>query len=90
MTLKKVENASAMAGYTFTGPRKLKNGCNVAWNIIEVPENVVDGEVVLLHFEINQAAPEGAYDVSVSCFDGAFDSNYEAVKFDIINGSVII
>lgn len=90
MTLKKIENASSMAGYTFTAPRNLKSGCNVAWNIVEVPESVIDGDILLLHFEMNENVSQGSYNVSVTCFDGAFDSNYEAVKFDVIDGSVII
>lgn len=90
LSLKKVENGSMMKEYTFTGPKNLKSGCNIAWNIIEVPENVVDGEVVLLHFEVNKGAQKGSHDISVTCFDGAFNSDYETVDFDIINGSIII
>lgn len=90
LTLKKVENGSTMTEYTFTGPKNLKSGCNAAWNIIEVPENVVDGEVVLLHFEVNKDALIGSHNISVTCFDGAFNSDYETVDFDIINGSIII
>lgn len=90
LILKKVENASLMTNYTFTEPKNLKSGCNVAWNIIDVPENVVDGEIILLHFEVVKGAPKGSHDISITCFDGAFDSNYETVKFDIINGSIII
>ena len=90
LTLKKVENGSTMKEYTFTGPKKLKSGCNVAWNIIEVPENVVDGEVVLLHFGVNDGTPKGSYDIAVTCFDGAFNSDYEPVDFDIVNGAIII
>ena len=90
LTLKKVENGSTMTEYTFTGPKNLKSGCNASWNIIEVPENVVDGEVVLLHFEVNKDALIGSHNISVTCFDGAFNSDYESVDFDIINGSIII
>ena len=90
LSLKKVENGSMMKEYTFTGPKNLKSGCNVAWNIIEVPDNVVDGETVLLHFAVNKDAPKGSYNISVTCFDGAFNSNYETIDFDIINGSITI
>ncbi len=90
LTLKKVENGSTMTEYTFTGPKNLKSGCNVAWNIIEVPENVIDGEVAVLHFDINSHTKKGSYEISVSCYDGAFDEEYEAVKFNIINGFIIV
>lgn len=90
MTLKKVESGSVMSAYTFTGPKNFKSGCNAAWNIIDVPENVDDGEIAILHFELAQDAKEGTYEISVSCYDGAFDKEYEAVKFNVINGSIII
>lgn len=89
MTLKKVESGSLMEGYTFTGPKNLKNGCRAAWNTVEIPENVIDGEVLILHFDINPQAPQGAHEVAVTCYDGAFNSEYEVVKFNIINGSII-
>ncbi len=90
MFLKNVDSGSSMGDYTFTAPKNKKSGCNAAWNIIDVPENIVDGEIAVLHFEIADDANPGAYDVSVSCYDGAFDSNYEPVKFGILNGSVNI
>ena len=90
MSLKNVESGVSMNDYTFTAPKNKKSGCNAAWNIIDVPENAADGEIAVLHFEIAEDANPGDYDVSVSCYDGAFDSNYEPVKFSIINGSVNI
>lgn len=90
MSLKNVESGASMNDYTFTAPKNKKSGCNAAWNIIDVPENVDDGEVAILHFELAQDAKEGIYEISVSCYDGAFDEEYEAVKFNIINGSIIV
>lgn len=90
MTLKKVESGLVMSAYTFTGPKNFKSGCNAAWSTVEVPENVTDGEVAVLHFNINSQAKKGSYEISVSCYDGAFDKEYEAVKFNVINGSIII
>lgn len=90
MTLKKVESGLAMSEYTFTGPKNFKSGCNAAWSTVEVPENVTDGEIAVLYFDVNSQAKKGSYEISVSCYDGAFDKEYEAVKFNVINGSIII
>lgn len=90
MSLKNVESGASMNDYTFTAPKNKKSGCNAAWNIIDVPENAADGEIAVLHFEIAEDAKVGTYDVKVTCYDGAFDSKYEPVKFSIINGSVNI
>lgn len=90
MSLEKVESGSSMKGYSFISPKNKKAGCNAAWNIVEAPENAVDGEVAILHFKLKSDAKKGIHDIAVSCYDGAFDSNYEPVKFKIIDGSVNI
>lgn len=90
MELKKIESGQAMKGYTFTGPKNLGNGCNAAWHNIDVPDHITDGEVMRLHFRLKKNVAPGAYKISVSCQNGAFDSNYKEVKFDTIHGYVIV
>lgn len=90
MSLEKVESGLSMKGYSFISPKNKKTGCNAAWNIVEAPENAVDGEVAILHFKLKADAKKGIHNIAVSCYDGAFDSNYEPVKFKIIDGSVNI
>ncbi len=90
MELTKIESGQAMEGYTFVGPKQPGNACNAAWYNIDVPEKVTDGEIALLHFKMNENADPGAYEISISCNNGAFDARYEKVEFDIINGYVIL
>ncbi len=90
LKLIKAENGSTMSDYMFTPPKNMQSGCNAAWSINDVPENVGNGEVLLLHFKVLRKAEKGTYPISISCNDGAFDAEYNSVAFDIINGSIII
>lgn len=90
MTLEKAENGSVMSEYMFTPPKNIKSGCNVAWNINDVPSENKDGDVLILYFKVSEKAKAGSYPISVSCLGGAFDSEYNAVSFDTINGTLNI
>lgn len=90
MELTKIESGKAMKGYSFVAPKKLSNACNAAWYINDVPDKITDGEIALLHFKLNKNVAPGAYEISISCDNGAFGSNYEEIQFDIINGYVVI
>lgn len=90
MTLTKIESGKAMEGYSFVGPKNLSNACNAAWYINNVPDKTTDGEVALLHFKLKKDAAPGAYEISISCDNGAFDDKYKEVKFETINGYVVI
>lgn len=90
MTLKKTENGSAMNEYMFTPPKNTKSGCNAAWYINDVPNENKDGDIMTLFFNVSKRAEKGSYPISVSCSGGAFDSEYKAVSFDIIDGTLNI
>lgn len=90
MKLTKIESGQAMEGYTFVGPKNLSNACNAAWYTIDTPEKVTDGEVALLHFKLEENVAPGAYEISVSCDNGAFDANHKKVELDVIKGYIIL
>lgn len=90
MFMKKAENGSVMSEYMFTPPKNTKSGCNAAWYINDVPSESKDGDILILYFKVSKKAQKGSYPISVSCRGGAFDSEYKAVSFDIIDGTLNI
>ncbi len=90
MELVKVESGEAMDGYTFTPPNDLCNGCNIAWHILDVPKDVTDGEVALLHFKLKEGVAPGAYEISVTSNYGSYDAQYNEIQFESIKGYVTI
>ena len=85
MTLEKIENGNVMNGYVFTPPKNMKCGCRFAWNINDVPESLHDGELLTLYYKIKKPIKNSPNPVSITCYDGAFDKNYNVVTFEIIN-----
>ncbi len=90
LELMEVENGLLMSEYMFTPPKNMKSDCNATWSIKDVPKGNNDGEVMILHFKVKRKASKGEYPIQISCNDGAFDDEYNAVAFDTINGSIII
>ena len=90
LELTDVSNGSIMGDYTFTPPKNMKSGCNAAWNINDMPEGELNGEIMVLHFKLLNKVTSGDYSVTVSCLNNAFDNSYNAFSFDSISGSVKI
>ncbi len=94
MTLAKVEKGTALSEMTFTSPKgeALKNGCELPWDAEEVlPEDVTNGNILKLTFEISDTAEIGDYDVTLSYNNGAIiDNDMLPVNIAIINGKVSI
>ncbi len=84
LELEKFESGEVMGGYVFTPPKNIKSGCNYAWNTNEVPEKAEEGEVLTLHYKIKKPIKTSLPPISISCYDGAFDENYELIDFEII------
>ena len=90
LELTDVSNGSIMGDYTFTPPKNMKSGCNAAWNINDMPEGELNGEIMVLHFKLLNKVTSGDYSVTVSCLNNAFDNSYNAFSFDTVSGSVKI
>ena len=88
LTLTEVSNGSLLEGYMFTPPKNMKSGCNAAWNITDIPEDIDDGEILVLHFKVSDKTHTGTYSVSVSCLNDAYDESFHAFSFDSIQGCV--
>lgn len=66
MSLTKVVSGSDYGDYYFVGPKKLQSGCTASWFLPELPEKVVDGNILELHFAINDNAESGSYPISIT------------------------
>lgn len=88
LTLTEVSNGSLLENYMFTPPKNMKSGCNAAWNINDVPSDIQDGEIAILHFKVSEKAQAGAYAISVSCLNDAFDESFQAFSFESIQGFI--
>lgn len=84
------QNGVALSALAFQAPSRFVSGCNFVWYGSETGE-VVDGEMLILTFEIADDAEPGTYPVSISWDDKAiFDSNSDIVTPDVTPGAIIV
>ena len=69
LTLTKVSNGSDYSDYNFTAPKDKSSGCTAAWFATDLPEEILDGDVLLLQFTVSAEATSGDYFVTVTCPD---------------------
>lgn len=81
MTLTDVRNGSNYQDYNFVGPRNYASGCCAGWFLSELPDEIVDGKLLELHFSIAKDAKSGIYPVFISIPDngGIVDGNKEII-----------
>lgn len=94
MTLTEVEKGTALSETTFTAPKgeALKNGCRFLWDAEYVsPEDVTNGNILKLTFEIADTAKTGDYNVTLSYNNGAvIDNDMLPVNLEITSGKISI
>lgn len=92
MSLTTVSNCSDYSEYNFVGPKNMQSGCTASWFLPEIPENIVDGNILELHFDIKEQAESGSYPISISRPDngGVVDQNREAIIFNNATGYIEI
>lgn len=88
LSLKEVESGEALSGLTFQAPKTYKNGCNLLWYGSE-PDEVVDGEIFSMNFDVSDSATPGTYPVKLVYSTGT-DINLNDVEFTVVNGSITI
>lgn len=66
MSLTKVVSGSDYSDYYFVGPKKMQSGCTASWFLPELPEKVVDGNILELHFVIKENAESGSYPITIT------------------------
>ena len=92
MSLTKVVSGSNYSEYNFVGPKNKQSGCTAAWFVSELPEDIIDGNILKLHFEIKESAKIGVYPVSVSRSNngGVVDQNKKEIIFNNAIGYIEI
>lgn len=84
------QNGVAFSALAFQEPSRLISGCNFVWYGSETGE-VIDGEMLILTFEIAEGAEPGTYPISISFNDNAiYDSNSDMVDPDVTQGAIVI
>ena len=91
-TLKLIDcqNGVALSALAFQKPSRLISGCNFVWYGSETGE-VMDGEMLILTFEIAENAEPGTYPISISWNDKAiYDGNSDIVEPKVTQGAIIL
>lgn len=84
------QNGVALSALTFQEPSRYVSGCNFVWYGSETGK-VMDGEMLILTFEIAENAKPGTYPVSISWNDrDIYDSNCDIVDPDVVQGGIVI
>lgn len=92
LSLTSIVKGSALSEMTFTIPKALNSGCNLPWDAEFVePENVTNGEILVLTFKVLDNAQKGIYDISLRYDDGAIVNNdLLSVDMLIIDGAIFV
>ncbi len=93
MTLVDAQSGSALSDVlNFTKANTLASGCNFVWDGQEITaENIKNGEILLLTFNILEDALSGSYPITVSYAEGdIIDGNLNVASFEIENGNITV
>lgn len=90
VALKDAENGNAFKDVlSLTRSRALGTGCVFTWDGIEINrEDVKDGEVLILHFDVSRDAKAGDYPIVIRGGDTAFTNDIAEVSLVVHNGSI--
>ena len=91
-TLKLIDcqNGIALSALTFQEPSRYISGCNFVWYGSETGE-VMDGEMLILTFEIAENVKPGTCPITISWNDrDIYDSNCDMVDPDVTQGGIVI
>lgn len=84
------QNGVALSALAFQEPSRLISGCNFVWYGSETGE-VIDGEMLILTFEISEDAEPGRYPITISWNDrDIYDNNCDMVDPDVTQGAIVI
>lgn len=92
MILTEVLNTSDYSEYNFVGPKNKQSGCTASWFTPEMPDKIIDGNILELRFDIKEKAKAGSYPIVVSRPDngGIVDQNKEEIIFNNAIGYIKI
>lgn len=83
---------SDYSDYYYIGPKNKESGCTATWFLPDIPEDIVDGCILELHFGISNQAESGSYPVSITRPDngGIVDQFKEPIVFNNSTGYINI
>ncbi len=86
------KNGSALNTLAFTKPGALNSGLSFGWDGTEVnPDDIKDGSIMILTFEVVGNAANGNYPISFTYDDGGIiDGDLNEVSLNVINGSITV
>lgn len=93
MKLVEASNGRVFKGVlSFTKGKLLQSGCKFVWDGQEIQkEQVKDGEILVLYFDIPETAPKGTYLIDITYEDGNIvDNTLSPVAVNAKGGEVII
>ena len=67
LTLTKVSNGSDFTDYSFTAPKNKASGCTAAWFASDLPDEILDGDIMILQFTVASGAASGNYPITITC-----------------------
>lgn len=84
-------NCSDKRALVMEVPGTMQTGCRFAWWNKLLQEMDVDGEILVMFFDVLDTAASGKYRISFSYQPGTiFDADWNDLTFDITDGSVMI
>ena len=92
LKLTSASNGTALSALAFSKPGALKSGLSFGWDGVEVnPDDVKDGSILILTFEVVDNAAKGTYSIEFSYDDGGIiDGDLNSVPVNIINGNITV
>ena len=92
LTLTKVSNGVDFIDYNFTAPKNKISGCTAAWFASDLPEEILDGDIMTLQFTVAANATPGRYPITISCPDdgSTVDGNKDAFNMSDAIGYIIV
>ena len=91
LVLRSASNGKAVSDVlTLTKPKTFTSGCNFGWDGVSISENEIkDGDVLVLSFDIRDSAKRGSYPIKVSFQKGnVVDKKLKSIPLKTINGVV--
>lgn len=87
-----VNGAAVKEVLSLTKPGKYVSPCNFVWDGQEIsPEQIRDGEILILTFDVAESAPAGTYPIEISYKPGSIiDNEFGALSFTLYNGGITI
>lgn len=92
LKLTRVTSGSDYSDYSFIAPFNKKSGCTAAWFASDLPDEIVDGNIMTLQFTVSENAPAGTYPITISCPDDGSTVDGNKDEYPITNtvGYIIV